>query len=664
MPGPKLNKRKAVTLLEQARLHAERGEWREAEALAAQVRASGFTEAATFVVLGEALRQLGRRDEARQVLEEGLAAHPQDAELESRLGRVFLDLDDGERACELFQRARTKLSRDPQLLTSYAAALLRVGRAEEAEAQLARALLVGGGADTRLVLALVKTRRGQLDEADRLAAQLEGLPDEELVWQARALRAELRLMRGDAKGALEAWRRIEAAGRLEPWRLSSMAWAAELAGERPVAEALIERRLAQGPTAEDLMLFAQVANLRREPRQALELLARAEGLVRAPVAGWSFEVLATRGRALRLEGRTDEAQRVLLEAEALPEGTLPRFGAGPQVDLGHVAAERGDFEEADRRFRRALELDPDEPEAKRALELTSRRLGWREALEASAEAKVDAARAEAEALRRRHLARETEIERLKREIERLKAERSSAEQEAEAAEAERRRLEAEGRTKVRRELEEREQEIEAKALENLERVFGTGRDACPERLWQMLLVAERTFQKALYTELPAAAVAVLFSGAFERSLVEVIVTTFDRWLDREGLRARFLEDGVRERRGARVEYFDRFFESLDREQSARPPSLGEVSRVLERRHESYLAVFERFLGASFALSPAFWDEFAQFVTWSKETLRDPVAHGHIEIDWDGLKQFRERLLFSFGGQPSGALPQLMKARKK
>ena len=181
---------------------------------------------------------------------------------------------------------------------------------------------------------------------------------------------------------------------------------------------------------------------------------------------------------------------------------------------------------------------------------------------------------------------------------------------------------------------------------------------------RVVLVAERTYQKALYTELPAAAVAVLFSGAFERSLVELIAHRFDRWLDVNQLRSRFLEMGVRERRGGRVEYFDRFFESLDREQSARPPSLGEVSRVLERRQEPYLALFDQFLTSNYALPAPFWDEFARFVTWSKETLRDPVAHGHIEIDWEGLKQFRERLLFTFGGQTPGALPRLIQARKK
>ena len=50
-------------------------------------------------------------------------------------------------------------------------------------------------------------------------------------------------------------------------------------------------------------------------------------------------------------------------------------------------------------------------------------------------------------------------------------------------------------------------------------------------------------------------------------------------------------------------------------------------------------------------------------TWSKETLRDPVAHGHLDVEWAVLKQFRSQLLLEFAGQKSGALPQLLKARR-
>lgn len=661
----RLNKRRVIAQLEQARLHSERAEWAEVEALVRPVAEAGYTEVAVSSLWSEALRQLGRHDEARRVLEAGLAKHPNDAELEARLGSLYVDVDEPLKAIEILTRVRRQRPRDAQVLTWLAAALLRAGRAEEAEAQLARAMLVGGGPDARLVLAMVKQRRGQFDEADKLAAQAEavqGAPA--LQWTATALRADLKLLRGDARGAFSLWKEIERAGYLPPHLVAHLAYAAELAGERPAADEAIARRLENGAQAEDFLLFAQIANLRGEGERALNWLADADRLARVRDGGWSFELNAARGRALRLLGRANEAREALEKAIALPEASTPRMGAAPFVDLGHVAAEAGLFEEADAHFRRALAIDPDEPEAKRALELTSRRLAWRHQLEATAEERVDAAKAESEALRRRFLVRETEVDALKREVERLKGERAAAEAEAKRAAERARVLESTGSDRVRNELEERERDIEAKSVENLGRVFGTGRSDCPQRVWEMLLVAERTYQKSLYTELPAAAVAVLFSGAFERSLVELIVQGFEQWLDQKALRSRFLEGGVRERRGHRVEYFDRFFECLDRELTSKPPSLGEVSRVLERREEPYLALFNQYLSASFDTSPGFWTEFARFVTWSKETLRDPVAHGHIDLDWEGLKQFRERLLFSFAGHEYGALPTLMRARRK
>lgn len=663
-----LNKRRAIAQLEQARLHLERGEWAQVEALAAEVRAAGFAEESAFSLLGESIRRQGRLKDALEILRDGLGKHPGSSELEARLGCVFLDLDEPAAAIEHFSRARQRLSRDPQLLTSYAAALLRLGRAEEAEAQLARALLLGAGPDARLVLATVKARRGQLGEADRIAAKVEELGDPSLSWAAKALRADLKLLRGDARGAFDAWQAMEQAGQLQPWQDAHLAWAAELAGERAIADAVMARRLGQGPLSEDLLLFAQIVNLRGEAARAIEFLDRAASQVKSAEPGWQFEYLSCRGRALRLLGKPADASAALLEAVALPEGALPKLGVPPHVDLGHLAADAGEFEQAEQHFRRALELDPDEPEAKRGLELCSRRLGWRQALEASADERLSAAKAETEAVRRRFVMRETEVERLKREIAQLKGERNEAAREAQraqaAAESERRRLEEEKRKTLAIELEQRDRDVEGKATENLERVFGTSRNACPEKIWQMLFVAERTYQQSLYTEIPAAAVAVLFSGAFERSLVDVLAQEFSRWLDKHGLRAQFLEDAVRERRGSRVEYFDRFFDWFDREQDARPPALGEISRVLERREERHLAPWLRFLRESFSLDDAYWAEFSRFVTWSKETLRDPVAHGHIEIDWDGLKQFREKLLFEFGGVTPGALPRLLAARKR
>lgn len=654
------NKRKLQAQLEEARLFAERGDWAAVEASLRPVLAAEVADVGALSLMGEALRQLNRRPEARAVLEQALALAPKDPELETRLGSLLLDQGDVPGALALLERAARRSPREPQVLTAHAAALVAARRFGEAEAQLARALLVGGGLDCKLVLASAKVRRGALDEADALAAQVEAASKEPvLASAARAVRALIRLLRGDAAEALAAWDAIDAAGHLDPSQLAFMAYAAQLSGDAERADALMARRLASGPDDDDLLLFAQIANLRGEPRLALERLSQ----VRATHGG--FELLVTRGRALRLLGRAEEAKVALEAARGEPEAAIPHFGASLAIDLGHLAAEAGHFEDAEAHFRRALALDPDEPEAQRALALTQRRLAWRAALEASTEERVDAARAEAESLRRRFLARESEVERLRQQLASLEAERAGAEAQARRAEAEaaaeRRRLEAEQRARVREELEAREKDIEAKTTENLDLVLGAAKARCPPQLLSLLQVAERTYQKALYTELPAAAVAVLYSGAFERSLVELLVKPFDAWLEREGARAAFLEGGVRERRGARVEYFDRFFEAFDRQLDARPPSLGEMSRVLERRGEGYLAPFARFLAERFALDDAFWDEFATFVTWAKETLRDPVAHGHLELDWEGLKRFRERLLFSFAGARPGALPRLLGA---
>jgi tetratricopeptide (TPR) repeat protein len=665
----RLNKRRAIALLEEARLNAERGEWAKTEEAARRViDESDLDQPAAFTLLAEALKRLDRRADALAVLEKGHARYPKEPDVEAHLGSLLGELEQPKRAVEHLARARAKKPRDPVLLTHYAAALLRVGDAEAAEQQLAAALLVGGGPDTRLVLALVKARRGRLDEADTLAAQVEAAKsgDPSLAWAARAVRADVKLLRGEPAEALAAWKAIEAAGRLDGPQLAHMAYAAQLVGDTALADQLIARRHAEGAQADDLLLFAQIANVRGQPERALELLEEGERLGTIDPAD-HFEWWATRGRALRLVGRKDEAVALLEQARALPESTVPRLSAGIFVDLGHLAAEAGDFEAAERHFTTALERDPDEPEARRALELTRRRLAWRSDLQESTQQRVEAARAEAEALRRRFQARETEVEALRRELSRLKAAQASAveatKRAQDAAEIERRRLQAEQQKKVREELETREREAGDKAKENLERAFEGAADRCPPALWQMLLVAERTYQTAIITELPAAAVAVLFSGALERSLVELIVKPFDAWLEQGTRRADFLADAVREKRGSRVEYFDRFIDAFDRDLAARAPALGEVSRVLDRRNERYLAPFRAFLGEQFHVDDAFLAALATFVQWSKEKLRDPVAHGHIELDWDELKSFREQLLFRFGGAERGLLPRLIEARR-
>ena len=658
-----LNKRRAIALVDQARLHFQRREWEKVVELGRVLVDARLEKPVGYALLGDGLRKLGRRDEARVVFAEGLGRFPREADLEGRLGALLLEQEDVEGALEYLVRARAKKKRDPSLLTYSAAAHLKAGRLEEAEGLLAQALLAGGGLDSKLVLALVKARRGRLEEADALAAEIETKATEPgLEWAARAVRAGSRLMMGDAAGALERWKAIDAAGFLEAAQLGHMAYAAQMLGEVELADSLIARRMSHGARAQDLLLFAEVHNLRKQPLRALERLDAAEQAEGERGPGWEYQKEAARGRALRLAGRAAEARVALCAASGRPEASL-RFGAAVWVDLGHLDADEGDFDAAIAHFSHALELDPGEPEARSALEMSRRKLAWRDALKASAEDQVGAAKAEVEALRRRFMARESEVDELLAEIERLKATAAEVVRRAqEEAEAEKVKVKAEHQRRLREELEAQERDAVTKATENLGRAFGE-EVVLPEVLRPLFLVAERTYQQALYTQLPAAAVAVLFSGALERSLLELLVRPFDVWLDEKGRRARFLDGATRERRGRRVEYYDRLVEAFDRELEARAPALGEIARALDRRHEAYLESFQAFLGEAFSLDDPFFDRLAAFVQWSKEKLRDPVAHGRLELEWDELKLFREQLLFRFAGKDRGALPLLVCSRR-
>ncbi|MDX2013770.1 MAG: hypothetical protein SFW67_26480 [Myxococcaceae bacterium] len=657
----RLNKKKAAALVEQATLLLNQRAYARVEAtLAPVIVADVLSGSEHLAMYAECLDGLGRRDEAREFLEQQLARRPDEPMLSVRLGALLLQQNRPAEAVEVMSRARQYLRREPLFLTHFAAALLRVGRLDEADKVVAAALLTGGGDDTRLVLALLKAQRGDAAGAEAVAVQVgTRTTDATIRSSARAIEADCRLMQGDARGALERFRALDGEGALDADFLPHAALAAQLAGDEALATAFMERRR-QTAAAEDHLLFARVFLSRGRPADAMTELGRSEKALGEKLPGFEYEFLVTKGRALRLLGRLDDAASQIETARRLPEAELNLLGARVWLELGHLAAERGDFEFADAAFSRALELDPNEAEASRAKELSARRTAWKQELAASAQARVDAARADAEAMKRRFLAREGELESMRRELERMKQMSATAQAEAREAANEAAVAKAEAARRVREELEARERDVEAKAQENLEAALGPALPRCPEALVKMVLVAERTYQKGLYSELPAAAVAVLFSGALERALFMLIVQRFDAWLDEADRRKGFLSGAVRERRGKRVEYFDRFVEAFDRNLESRAPSLGEVSRALSRRHDAPLAAFREFLVAE-GIAEDFLDALARFVQQAKERLRDPVAHGlAIDLGWDELKAFREAFLFRFEQGP-GLLARLLGA---
>ncbi|HEX4620186.1 MAG TPA: tetratricopeptide repeat protein [Myxococcaceae bacterium] len=658
----RIPRQRAAKIIAQAHLHLGRGEHEKARELAQEVVArSDLPIPAPFAILGEALFALGRKDEALSTFARGLEKFPKDGDLTARMAMALGRSGRFSEALPLFERTRKGREREPTFLAQFAYVLGRTGQLEEAE-RLAIRAASGGSVEGKVVLGFVRSRRGQYPDAEKIFAEVErDGRDERVVAVAKSARADVKLLAGDAEGALSLWRVVRAAHRLDDEQLAHMAYAAAICGDQALCDELVAQRSAKDPTAEDLLLFAQISALRGRGEQALrELDASAE----APgerQAAYAFEVEATRGRALRLVGRTEAARQVLGRLAQSPEAASARLGAQVQVDLGHLESEAGDFDAAVRSFAAALALDPGEPEAKLGLAQAEQKLP------PSRTTPAEAARAEAEAMRRRFTQREGEIEKLKRELDALAALKRDAERKAREAERLAREatsqaaaVEAGSKDRLRQELAEQETEIENKARENLDRALGRAAQRCPPSIVAALEVAERTFQKSLYTDLPAAAVAVLYTGALERALYTFFVERFGAWLQSSGRREELLTAAIRERRGSRVEYFDYFVEAFDEERPGRAPSMGEVGRVLERRHDAHLKPFLDFLASSYPAEDRFYDSLARFVAWSKEEIRDPVAHGRLDtVGYEKLKEFRERFLFALGGSSKGALAGLL-----
>ncbi len=663
----KLNRRKIASLMEQAALHQQRSEWqRSLEVLEPVVDESDAPDDAV-ALYSDALRKLERTDEARAALERAVKKHPEAAGILARLGSLLVDEARPQEGLRLMERARKALGRDPHFLVHLGFAQLHAHRLEQAQASAEASLKLGGADEARLLLAAVKMRKGDYAQAIATATALEEKAAAAIKVAAASIRADTLLYSGDAGGALKVWKRLQAAGQIAPAQLGHMAYAAQLAGDAALATALIEQRMAGRPAIEDRLLFAQIFNLRGKPDEALAMLEAARATGSEGPTGFRYEVLATRARALRLLGRTAETKSALDEAAAMPEYVLPHLGARVRIDQGHLAAEEGDFDRADRLFKEALALDPGDPEASRALELTSRKVAWKSELKAGADAQIAAARAEADALERRFRSRESELDALRRELEHVKAAQARAEAAAaaakEAAHAAIERAKAAPARAVAEELATRELEIEAKADEAVDRALEGVRDRCPDEIVRLLRVAERTFQKALYIALPAAAVAVLYAGALERALVVLLAERFGAWLDEQRRRQAFLDGAARERRGASVTYFDRFAEAFDPALDVKAPALGEVVRALERRAEPYMAPFVEFLRERYPVPDAYFDRLSAFLQWTKEKVRDPAAHGRaLEVGYEDLRRFREQLLFEFDGGKRGALAALLGAK--
>jgi Skp family chaperone for outer membrane proteins/Flp pilus assembly protein TadD len=627
----------AALKLQEAGAHLEAGRYAQALPLL-QACAPALHSPAALAALAQCLLQLGRGEEAQASLEQSRRDFASDPDLALLHGSLLLEAGRFGPALAALTLARQGRQDDVALRQTLAYAALQAGAWADAEAEARAAQRLAGGPEAAMLLGLALAAQARFAEAIAALDVAGSTPE------TQALAARLHLRHGSVERAQALYLGLEAAGALPDESLADPARAAQRLSAAPEGPA---RALAQ----------TQLALLGDRPREALPALAAL--LARTDLDEEDRQLAQVlQVRALRLGGQPADAEAARLR---LPPGLPGPLQALAAMEEGHLRAHDGDFERARAAFDRAVALAPALAEATQAAARAREGLRWKDGLLESAAREVKAAQAEAEALRHTFAAHAQELAALKRQLAELERQRQHAERgrsEAEAAAAEaaaeaeaaHAQAEVEAASRVRAELEAREQEARQKALDAVSEAFSGRAAEAPGPVREGLFVAEHTYQKALQTDLPGAGIAVLYAGALERALNQCLVLPFERHLTTSGQREAFLAGARRAGAGGRREYSDHFVGAFDREQPLRAPSLGEIARVLRKRSDAHLGILQRFWEGELGHDAAWLDQLARFVEESKTQLRDPVAHGRVlEITDKQVAAFRRALMQSFEG---------------
>jgi tetratricopeptide (TPR) repeat protein len=293
------------------------GKPQQAEAAARQLLASG-DHAAARDLLGIALSQQGRIEEARAEFERAVRLAPDSASAQQHLARTLLQLDRPDGARDVLRTAAKLGPLERDLAFELAAMEAARGNPEAAEAQLLSVTERFASVRALLDLARLEARRGANSEAfAHLGRALEVAPNSEDV--------------------LSAYARVA------------------LAIKSPVtAIRTLERLTRMYPAAADYPYLLGVAKFRiAENAGAVEALERA------------LELEPQNGRAAIALGLTFNSQRRFAEAKEALLGSLQLLPGNVDalVALGEAEAGLDELEAAERSVLRALELAPEAPEA-------------------------------------------------------------------------------------------------------------------------------------------------------------------------------------------------------------------------------------------------------------------------------------------------------------
>jgi tetratricopeptide (TPR) repeat protein len=296
-----------------AALH-DRGAWDEALPTLQAALALEPEHSAALVDAADSLRGLGRVREAVPLYQKALALNAQDVEALNNLGNAYLELADHQRALEHYELARRLRPMDAQVSGNVAHALLLLGRLDEAITLGRRAVTLDPTlaiAHNNLGLALAaQGKRAEAADSYQEALRLQPAYVEALNNHGNLLREM-----GDRRAAVALYRQ---AVELDPRSAESHC---------NLGNALFEIRRVR----ESVLAFRQAIAL--QPQYAPAYLSLAF--------------------ALRQRRRPDEARQNCEAALAINPNYVEAIAF-----LGELHADSGQFAEAERLFRRAIELDP------------------------------------------------------------------------------------------------------------------------------------------------------------------------------------------------------------------------------------------------------------------------------------------------------------------
>ena len=297
----------------------DRGQWSAALASFQRVLALDGGDAAALVDAANALRALRRAAEAVALYERALQLEPGNVEARNNLGNAFLELGRHPEAADCYRHALKRKPDDPQVLSNLGNALWRLGRFDEALSACRRAVTIAPQLDVaHNALGLVLASGAERDRA--VEAFREAL-------RLNPRYAEAHNNLGDVLRDLGA--RAEA--------MNCYARAVECDPARPESHCKLGNALFE---------------LRRVP-EAMACYRRA-----LAIDSRHLPAHVGLAAALRQQKQPGEAQASCRAALAIDPDDIEALAL-----QGELEADRGRFVEAERLFRRVLELKPDFPSA-------------------------------------------------------------------------------------------------------------------------------------------------------------------------------------------------------------------------------------------------------------------------------------------------------------